>query len=62
MAGRHAKRFIIEVRFKEGNDTWDRSTHSILKGHFTTRELAEAAIASVTKDVSKALKYRVRMK
>jgi hypothetical protein len=59
MAGRHATRFIIEL--KGFNGKWIRSGNTGLKGFFATRE--EATIALNTPGAqSVGSTYRVRQK
>ena len=60
MAGRHAKRFIIEV--KATTVEWVRSGNDGLTARFSTREEAQAALDPEKGFVSEGCKYRVRMK
>lgn len=60
MAGRHATRFIIEVRINK-YDKWKRSINALLATHFPTRKKAQEAL-DIPGSKSSNLEYRIRQK
>lgn len=60
MAGRHATRFVIEVKWF-GKDKWVRSINALLAPHFPTREKAQEAL-DIPGSKSSILEYRIRQK